>query len=59
MTSGFSSNQLPPRSASQDPRTDGQAIDWDNVAVETAVMLRLQKAPPATRASQGKPPAKG
>lgn len=49
----------PPSTTPQAPRTDGDAIDWDNVAVETAVMLRLQEAPPATRASQGKPPAKG
>jgi hypothetical protein len=50
MTSGFSSNLHAPRSASQDPRADGEAIDWANVAVETAVMLRLQDAPPVAAA---------
>lgn len=27
----------------QEPRNDGEAIDWANVAVETTVMLRLQQ----------------
>ena len=31
-----------PRSVPQASRADGEAIDWSNVAVETAVMLRLQ-----------------
>ena len=39
-----------PRSAPQAPRADGEAIDWSNVAVETAVMLRLQQAPPVASA---------
>lgn len=39
-----------PRSVPQASRTDGEAIDWSNVAVETAVMLRLQQAPPVTSA---------
>jgi hypothetical protein len=34
----------------QPPRNDGEAIDWANVAVETTVMLRLQKAPPVDKA---------
>ena len=40
----------------QAPRSDGEAIDWENVAVETTVMLRLQEAPPvATARSPRKP----
>jgi hypothetical protein len=34
----------------QEPRSDGEAIDWANVAVETTVMLRLQQAPPVAAA---------
>lgn len=34
----------------QGARTD-QPINWDNVAVESEVMLRLQKAPPAVQAN--------
>jgi hypothetical protein len=37
------------------PRSDGEAIDWANVAVETTVMLRLQEAPPVA-AARGKRP---
>lgn len=40
-------------SATQAPRADGDAIDWNNVAVETAVMLRLQQAPPVAGARAG------
>lgn len=40
-------------SAPQAPRADGEAIDWNNVAVETAVMLRLQQAPPVASARAG------
>ena len=45
--------------ASQAPRADAEPIDWDNVAVETAVMLRLQQAPPVAqaRARRGQPDA--
>lgn len=35
------------------PRADAEPIDWDNVAVETAVMLRLQQGPPVASARQG------
>jgi electron transfer flavoprotein alpha/beta subunit len=49
----------PPSTTTQAPRADAEAIDWDNVAVETAVMLRLQQAPPVASARQGKPQAKG
>jgi hypothetical protein len=38
---------------SEAPRSDGKAIDWANVAVETTVMLRLQEAPPVA-AARGK-----
>ena len=31
-------------------RSDGEAIDWANVAVEATVMLRLQEAPPVAAA---------
>lgn len=41
------------------PRADAEPIDWDNVAVETHVMLRLQQAPPVASARQGKPQATG
>jgi hypothetical protein len=34
----------------QPPRSDGEAIDWANVAAETTVMLRLQEAPPVAAA---------
>lgn len=34
----------------QAPRADAPTINWDNVAVETAVMLRLQDAPPVAGA---------
>ncbi len=37
----------------QAPSSDGKAIDWANVAVETTVMLRLQEAPPVD-AARGK-----
>jgi hypothetical protein len=39
-----------PRPVPSVPRADGEAIDWSNVAVETAVMLRLQQAPPVSSA---------
>jgi hypothetical protein len=39
----------------QPPRNEGEAIDWANVAVETTVMLRLQKAPPVAAASSKRP----
>jgi len=48
-----------PRSVPQASRTDGEAINWDNAAVETAVMLRLQQAPPVASARQDKPQAQG
>jgi hypothetical protein len=48
-----------PTPAAPSPPTDGEAIDWANVAVETAVMLRLQDAPPVAAAQarqrEGKP----
>lgn len=59
MTSSFSSNQQAPRPRHHVLRTDGETIDWANVAVETVVMMRLQGAPAASKASQGDPPAKG
>lgn len=40
-------------SAPQAPRADAEPIDWDNVAVETEVMLRLQQAPPIAGARAG------
>ena len=40
----------------QEPRNDGEAIDWANVAVETAVMLRLQEAPPVAAAPSPRKP---
>jgi hypothetical protein len=39
----------------QEPRNDGEAIDWANVAVEATVMLRLQEAPPVAAASSKRP----
>lgn len=47
--------------APQAPRADAEPIDWDNVAVETKVMLRLQQAPPVAqaRARRGQPDATG
>ena len=39
------------------PRSDGEAIDWANVAVETTVMLRLQDAPPVAAARGTRPKA--
>jgi hypothetical protein len=39
-----------PRPVPQASRADGETIDWSNVAVETAVMLRLQQAPPVAGA---------
>jgi hypothetical protein len=50
---------MPTPATSEAPRRDGEAIDWANVAVETAVMLRLQEAPPVAAAREGKPQAKG
>jgi hypothetical protein len=42
----------------QAPRSDGEAIDWANVAVEATVMLRLQEAPPVAAAqSQSRKPS--
>ena len=42
----------------QEPRSDGEAIDWANVAVEATVMLRLQEAPPVAAAqSQSRKPS--
>ena len=43
-------------SSPQAPRNDGEAIDWANVAVETAVMLRLQEAPPVAAAPSPRKP---
>jgi hypothetical protein len=40
----------------QEPRSDGEAIDWANVAVETTVMLRLQEAPPVAAARSPRKP---
>ena len=54
----MSTPQSPPTTP-EAPRADAEAIDWDNVAVETEVMLHLQKAPPVASARQGKPQAKG
>jgi hypothetical protein len=48
----------PTTSTPQPPRSDGEAIDWANVAVETTVMLRLQEAPPVA-AARGKRPKAG
>lgn len=46
----------PTLATAQAPRSDGEAIDWANVAVETTVMLRLQQAPQVAAArSQRKP----
>jgi hypothetical protein len=45
----------PTTSTPQAPRSDGEAIDWANVAVETTLMLRLQEAPPVA-AARGKQP---
>ena len=42
-------------STPQPPRSDGEAIDWTNVAVKTAVVLRLQQAPPEAAASPDDP----
>lgn len=40
----------------QEPRSDGETIDWATVAVETTVMLHLQQAPPVAAArSRSKP----
>lgn len=44
---------------SRPPDADAEPIDWNNVAVETEVMLRLQQAPPLASARQGQPQAKG
>jgi hypothetical protein len=44
---------MPTPATPQAPRSDVEAIDWANVAVETTVMLRLQKAPPVA-AARGK-----
>ena len=43
-------------STPQAPRSDGEAIDWENVAVETTVMLRLQEAPPVAAAPSPRKP---
>ena len=43
-------------STTQEPRNDGEAIDWANVAVETTVMLRLQEAPPVAAARSPRKP---
>ena len=40
----------------QAPRSDGEAINWENVAVETTVMLRLQQAPPVAAAPSPRKP---
>jgi hypothetical protein len=53
------STPQPPRTAPEAPRADAEPINWDQVAVETEVMLRLQEAPPVASARQGKPQAKG
>lgn len=54
------STTQPARTTPQASRTDAdETIDWENVAVETEVMLRLQQAPPVASARQGKPPAAG
>jgi hypothetical protein len=39
-------------STRQPARAEQQPINWDNVAVEAAVMLRLQKATPAADPNQ-------
>lgn len=49
----------PPSTIPEVPRAEAEAIDWENVAVETEVMLRLQEAPPVASAREGKPQAKG
>jgi hypothetical protein len=36
----------PPASTPQPARTDAAPIDWDNVVVETNVMMKLQEAKP-------------
>ena len=41
------STPQPPRTAVEAPRADAEPINWDNVAVETDVMLRLQQGPAA------------
>jgi hypothetical protein len=46
---------MPTTATPQAPSSDGKAIDWANVAVETTVMLRLQEAPPLAAAAQDDP----
>lgn len=53
------STSQPPRTTPNAPRADAEPINWDNAAVETAVMLRLQQAPPVVSARQDKPQAQG
>jgi hypothetical protein len=43
----------PPARTPQAPRTDAAPIDWDNVVVETNVMIRLQDVKPATKKDPG------
>lgn len=48
--------QQPP----QEPRSDGTAINWDNVAVETRMMIRLnERAQQALKESPGSTPGQG
>ena len=49
----------PPSTNPEVSRADAEPIDWENVAVETEVMLRLQQAPPVASARQGQPQSKG
>lgn len=37
----------------QPERTDAAPIDWDNVVVETNVMIRLQDVKPGTKKDPG------
>jgi electron transfer flavoprotein alpha/beta subunit len=53
------STPKPASTTTEAPEADAEAIDWDNVAVETAVMLRLQQAPSVVSARQSKPQANG
>jgi len=39
-------SSTPQPRTSQAPRTDAAPIDWDNVVVETNVMIRLQDVKP-------------
>lgn len=39
-------SSTPPARTPQGPRTDAAPIDWNNVVVETNVMIRLQEVKP-------------